>query len=60
MKKTARGYIVYSDPAHTRPQAWCVGCLATETQDDLKRHFLNWGKPGVEFLAAVIVPDEGN
>ena len=52
--KFATGKITYVEGGmrHT----WSIGCMAHETQDDLKKHLEKW-RPGAIFVDAVIIPD---
>ena len=57
MSRRARGYNIYGTHGYDFPRVRCVDCMVSDTLESLRVHFDEWARPGVVFIAAVIVPD---
>ncbi len=55
LRQTATGVIIYMEDG--KEHRWCIGCMAWETPEHLKKHLATW-KPQAKFVSGEIIPDK--
>jgi hypothetical protein len=56
-RKIATGIIKYKHSKTGVKYSWSIGCLATETEEDLKMHLKRW-LPDAIFISGKVIPDK--